>query len=40
MNDMKVFKSIPKDQCYPTIQDALAFDRKKKSNYVQSNNFM
>ena len=24
MADMKVFKTIPKSQCYPTLQDALA----------------
>ena len=23
MADMKVFKTVPKDQCYPTLQDAL-----------------
>jgi len=25
MSDMKVFNSIPKNQCFPTIQDAIAY---------------
>ena len=51
MNDIKVFKTISKDKCYPTLQDALAYqnnltemDEKnremKKKSYRSSSNFV
>ena len=36
MVDMKVFKTVPKDQCYPTLQDALAYLTNRKT--TTSNN--
>ena len=32
MSDMKVFKTVPMDQCYPTLQDALAYVNQKNKN--------
>ena len=29
MSDMKLFNVIPKDRCYPTLQDALAYQAKR-----------
>ena len=38
MLDMKVFKTIPKDQCFPSVQDALAYQQPKSqtSLYIQN----
>ena len=38
MLDMKVFKTISKDQCFPTVQDALAYQQPKgqTSLYIQN----
>lgn len=33
MTDMKVFSVIPKEKCYPTLQDALAYQATKRSHH-------
>ena len=50
MNDIKVFKTISKDKCYPTLEDALAYQNQtemdeknremNKKSYRSSSNFV
>ena len=40
MNDIKVFKTISKDKCYPTLQDALAYQNNQTAEMDEKNREM